>query len=1109
MRYHHAKVYFSFFFIFFVFGFLNGQPWLSDPDKKDINFFEIQKQFNAYWKDKEVPRSSGYKPFKRWEWYWENRVLPDGSFPKAGFVKDEFEKYVQKHQVKNNGQRTVYPWLSLGPSTDNGGYAGHGRINSIGFHPTDNNKIYVGTAGGGFWISEDGGNTWMTTTDDLGALGVSGIAVDPVNPLNIYIATGDGDAADNYSIGVYKSTDGGLTFAPTGLNWSSSGGNVIRRIIFDPSNANTLFVATNSGIYKTTDAGTTWNLKQSGNFFDIEANPNSVSNTFFASKSNSILRSTNNGENWSTDYTISGSNRVSIAVTPADTNYIYAVSSKSINNSFNGLYRSTNGGQNFTLRSSIPNILGWTPTGTGIDTSGQGWYDLTIVADPSNVNTIYVGAINTWKSTNGGSTWILKSHWSGASGVQTVHADKHVLEFRGTNLWEGNDGGVYKSANGGTSWVSKTNGIVHSQMYRLGVSQSDGKVITGLQDNGTKLLNTSGWTDIYGGDGMECIIHENNNRINFRSIYLGEIYRTTNDGASLGSINDHITETVSGAWVTPYILDPSNNNIAFIGFNNVFRSLDRGDNWTKLSNFSIGTLTYLAVAPSNPSVIVTGNAGNMRRTINSGTNWTTITLPSTNVTSVFIDYSNADILYATMSNYSAGNKVFKSVNGGASWTNVSGTLPNIPVNCITGVKGMPNALYIGMDVGVYRYDVATSDWVLFNEDLPNVEITELEIDFTENKLYAATYGRGLWSCDLFEPLPTCLPPQNLSVSDIQDTEIAVNWSAPSIAPSTGYHYAIVQGFGSPQSWQSTTSLFATFANLLPGNMYIVYVRSVCGSNYSNWISLGQIYTNPACSATVYDTGGSSGAYKNGEDLYWQICGPSDCYKMKIDFTAFDLETNWDALYIHNGDDISAPIFSSDSLATFAGFPAGGYTGNVLPGSFISTHSSGCLTLRFLSDQFVRNAGWQAQVTCIRRDPLVTNTSNAGMGTLRYAIDCIVSNDSVTVAPSIIGQQILLTDSTIQINKNVNIVQANTSSVYSVSANGFYPIFTINPGNSLNLKYVHLLPDSGLWGRAALNQGTLTLDNVHIIESGANLGLGSTIQNQGQMTIKGNTAIIRQ
>ncbi|MBK7697927.1 MAG: hypothetical protein IPJ39_03990 [Saprospiraceae bacterium] len=376
MRYHHAKVYFSFFFIFFVFGFLNGQPWLSDPDKKDINFFEIQKQFNAYWKDKEVPRSSGYKPFKRWEWYWENRVLPDGSFPKAGFVKDEFEKYVQKHQVKNNGQRTVYPWLSLGPSTDNGGYAGHGRINSIGFHPTDNNKIYVGTAGGGFWISEDGGNTWMTTTDDLGALGVSGIAVDPVNPLNIYIATGDGDAADNYSIGVYKSTDGGLTFAPTGLNWSSSGGNVIRRIIFDPSNANTLFVATNSGIYKTTDAGTTWNLKQSGNFFDIEANPNSVSNTFFASKSNSILRSTNNGENWSTAYTISGSNRVSIAVTPADTNYIYAVSSKSINNSFNGLYRSTNGGQNFTLRSSTPNILGWTPTGTGIDTSGQGWYDL-------------------------------------------------------------------------------------------------------------------------------------------------------------------------------------------------------------------------------------------------------------------------------------------------------------------------------------------------------------------------------------------------------------------------------------------------------------------------------------------------------------------------------------------------------------------------------------------------------------------------------------------------------------------------------------------------------------------------------------------------------------
>ena len=1099
---------FSFSFIFVLFFFhLMAQPWIKDEDMAQPNFFKIQEQFETYWKDRPVERSCGYKPFKRWEWYWQNRVLPDGSFPPAGMVQQEFEQYYKRNHQKQNGNRLPANWQSKGPSTSAGGYAGHGRVNTIAFDPITDQKIYVGTGGGGFWKTSDGGTTWSTSTDGLGTLGVSAIAVDYVDPNIIYIGTGDGDASDNYSIGILKSTDGGATFNPTGLNWSTSSNYLIRRIVMDPSDPNVLLAATSDGIYKTTNAGTTWTQKLTGNFYDIEANPHNNSNTFLATSSNKVYKSNNQGETWTNPYTVVTSNRLSLAVTPADTNYIYVLSSKSSGNGFNGFFRSTNGGGSFTSMSTTPNILGWEFDGS--DSGGQGWYDLALTADPNNANKIFIGGVNTWQSTNGGTTWTLVNHWSGASGVQTIHADKHVLAFRGTDLWEGNDGGVYKSSDGGVNWTNKTNGIVHSQMYRLGVSQSDGKVITGLQDNGTKLYDGTNWTDAIGGDGMECIIHKNDGTLFYGEYYNGNILRTMNEGQSFGAIKEHIG-SVTGAWVTPYILDPNNSNTLYIGYSSVYKSINRGDTFTNIGSLGIGSITYMAVAPSNASVIVAGHSTALRRTINGGTSWSTITLPGSNVTSIYIDSGNENIMYITMSNYTAGSKVYKTINGGSSWTNMSGTLPNIPANCIIGVNGMTDALYLGMDVGIYRYDTSISDWVLFNTNLPNVEVTELEINYQTGKIFASTYGRGLWSSDLFETLTFCDPPSLLAATDIGDTHINIQWNAPVNAPANGYDIAIVNGFGAPTTFTNTTSLTHSFTGLLPGSLYIVYIRSKCSStNASTWISLGQLFTSPACNIGVTDSGGSSNNYRNGEDLYWTICGPSDCYKVKLEFTSFSVESGWDALYVHNGNNISTPIISSGLPITLAGFPAGGFTGTSSPGTVTSTHSSGCLTLRFLSDEGTRSTGWAAQTTCIRRDPLVTNDQNSGAGSFRYAIDCIMDNDTVTIAPALNNQNIALSGSSIDVNKNMHIIQSGVTSKLVVTANDFFPIFNVFSGKNLDLKYVDLFPDAGLWGRAIVNNGTLTLSNVNIIEAISNLGSGSTIQNNGQITIKGNSHIKSQ
>lgn len=1084
---------------------LKSQQWVPglEISGDSLNFYKIQAAYNSYWQGKDLKNTKGWKQFKRWEWYWEPRVDKDGNFPSAGKNMEEFNKFLRENR---QGKRLPSNWTSLGPAVSDGGYAGHGRINSIGFHPTNNQIVYAGAAGGGLWKTTNGGSSWVTTTDNLATLGVSAIVVDPTNPNIVYIATGDGDAADNYSVGVLKSTDGGNTFATTGLNWASNIGGLIRAMVMDPNDNNTLVVASNYGIYRTTDAGVNWTQEISGNFYDVEARPDAATDYYYASSANIIYRSTDKGDSWTAVQTISGSNRIALAVTSADNTVVYALSSKSSGSGFNGLFKSTDSGGAYTSMSTTPNILGWNANGG--DSQGQGWYDLALAADPSNASTVYVGGVNTWKSTNSGTSWSLKSHWSGAPGVETIHADKHVLTFQGSNLWEGNDGGIYVSSNGGTNWANKTNGIVHSLQYRVGVSQSDDKAITGFQDNGTKLRSGSTWYDVLGGDGMDCTIHKNNSSIMYGEYYNGDIYRSMNGGASFGSIREHISGAPTGGWVTPYLLDPSNNNTMYIGFADVYKSVNRGDTWTKISTLGLGNLTYVSVAPSNPSVIVAGNGSAVRLTSNGGSSWTTITPPATNVSVVIFDPANASTMYLTAQNYSAGEKVYKSTNSGSTWTNISGSLPNIPANTIVAVQGYTDALYVGMDVGVYRYNTATANWELFNQNLPNVEITELEIDYAENKLYAATYGRGLWIGDMNETFAVCQPPVNLQITSLTNDDVTVTWQSPSPAPSMGYEYALVQGYGVPSSGTATTSLAATLTAANLGTTYFVFVRSRCGTSlYSDWVSVGPFFSSPACGSIAYDSGGSGSNYRNGEDYQWTICGPSDCYAVKMAFTAFSVESGWDALYIHNGNDTSAPLFSSGNAGTSAGFPAGGYYGSTLPGTFTSSHTSGCLTLRFLSDEAVNQSGWAASVSCVRRDPLVTNTADSGSGSLRYAIDCIMSGDTVTFHPTIPGQYINLNNNTISITKNVNILQSSSTKVL-IKAADFYPIFTINSGSSLSLKYTDLYPASGMWGRAILNNGTLTLDNTSTFELPGQLGTGSSIQNNGTLTVK-NQNVIKQ
>lgn len=763
--------------LFFVFSLtLISQTWVDKYLDVNENFYTIQSEFNAYWSTKTYERGKGYKQFKRWEWMAEPRVYPSGDVKLASHAKamEEFNSYLLANPTAaskmSSAASTSGNWSAIGPfGSPVGGDAG--RITFIRYMPGLPSTVFVGTGAGGLWVSTNSGSTWSTNTNSLVVLGCSDLAINPLSTNIMYLAMGDFDASDTKSIGVLKSIDGGVTWNTTGLTWAVSLGRKIGRLLINPKNPNVLLAATSNGIYRTNDGGTTWNIVKAGSYNDLEYKttlPFDTTNVF-AVTTTSFVRSVNGGNTFATTATglpASGVNRMAVSVTAADANYVYILCSKSSDNGFGGLYRSTDGGATFTLRSSTPNIFDWSTTGSG--SGGQGWYDLACGVSPTNRDEIICGGVNSWKSTNGGTSWTLNSHWTGGGGKPYVHADLHVVEYvNGTTCYMGTDGGVAKTTNSGATWTT-TNGTMNiAQSYKIGQSAQAGTpnyVISGHQDNGTNLWNAGVWTQVYGGDGADCFVDWSSNATLVESYIQGDFNRSTNSGASWTSIVSGITGTA--AWVAPIIQDPNNANIFYGGYQQVFRTLNKGTAWTQMGTLAgSGDVLNLAAAPSNTATFYAARATTLFKTTNNGTTWSTITsgLPTASaaITNIAVDNLDATNVFVTFSGYSAGNKVFVTTNGGSTWTNISTGLPNIPVNCITYSKNSNDAIYVGTDVGVYYRDGSMSSFTPFMTGLPNVIVNDFEIHYATSKIRAGTYGRGVWESDLYvDPLA----PPNASFS---------------------------------------------------------------------------------------------------------------------------------------------------------------------------------------------------------------------------------------------------------------------------------------------------------------------------------------------------------
>ncbi len=845
--------------------------------QKEKTFFEIQKEFNDYWAPYHVTngyyiengikkKAPGWKQFKRWEYYWENRVNPTtGAFPKTTAAD-----IYQKLKNQRNSRSSAGNWTSLGPSSSNGGYEGLGRINCVAFRPGDNDTYYAGAPSGGLWKTTDNGSTWTVLTDDNAVLGVSDAVVAAgTTPATdtIYIATGDRDGGsmwtlgsgnwnDNNSIGVLKSTDGGTTWSATGLSYSASEKKSIWRLLMDPTNHNILYAATSAGLYKTTNGGVNWTQISGYLLKDMEFKPGNTSIMYGGNTIGYIYRSTDGGQNWTTivnEYSNNG-RRVNLAVTEDDATVVYAIMSY-YNGGLFGIYKSTDSGASYTKvydgTAANHNLLGWKTDGS--DSGGQGSYDLTIAVSPTDANTVYVGGVNSHKSTDGGATWKAVNCWTGSStynkiSAPVVHADKHMLKFRSSDntLFETNDGGIYYTTDGGIAWTDKTNGMVPSQLYRLGVTSSNAnEIIAGLQDNATKLLSGGSWSMVSGGDGMECIIDSVDINTQYATSPHGNLKRTTNHWSSSTNIS---VGTETGHWVTPYVIDPNNHQTLFIGLDNVWKSTNQGTSWTKLNTTSsLSKYRSIAVAPSNSQVIYAADNDSIWVTTNGGTSWSYITgtLPTAASSITYISVKNNDpsTAWVSMGQYNADG-VYETTDYGATWNNISTGLPEIPVMCVIQNKlnTAQRELYAATDVGVYL-KLGNSNWVSFSSGLPNVVVNELEIYYNYSqpafsKLRAATSGRGLWESDLYSS-PTDPP---VAEFEADNTSVGVGQIVSFTDLSTN----------APTSWQwSFTPSTITYENSTTSTTQNPQVSFNSTGNYTVRLIATNAYGSDTMTKTDY------------------------------------------------------------------------------------------------------------------------------------------------------------------------------------------------------------------------------------------------------------------
>jgi len=820
--------------------------------------------------------------FERQQYFLNKRLpagvdqLPMDPYRSARAVINQQSPYSTRlgrtlHQHEALGQhKAATGWEWLGPGNIGG------RTRTLVFDPNDPEIMYTGGVSGGIWKTTNGGGSWSPLADHMANINVGALAIDPTDGNTLYAGTGElyrltlRPYSSMTGAGMFKTTDGGET-------WFQLAATVnedfiyVSDVVVSPNDAKTIYAATNTGVWRSTDGGITFSQSlnpqadDGGSMYegcsDLSIRTDKTDDWLLvscASRSTDdryflpgllpdacsgpcdarvyLNTAAQHSDDWQVTLTEPGMGRTSLAIHRDDQDIIYAAAANidggpdlsgdgqpDLHNGLHAIFRSDDGGQTWaaTLRNTSNNLLntqlfsyadGALNTACDNGTNwyySAGWYNQAIGVSPTNPDVVWVGGMEIYRSDDGGQNFGMASHWDAqffigpAFQAAYVHADQHGLIFHpdydGVNnkiLFAINDGGVFLTDDdsgpvtygdtapclphtNGLRWRDINNNYGVTQFY-AGDVFSDGKsYLAGAQDNGTQLGSDAAgpnrWTIINGGDGADLAINPLDDDNFLVSSQNANILRTTDGGVSYTNLwNLAASSTsptpyhLSGAspnriFITPFELDPNQPQRLFLGGQRLWRSDNQGDNWQFASpvtgNDFNDLISALAIAPGNSNRVLYGNNNGIFVVNNALSNSGSFQVGSAQprsgwVSSLAFEPGNQEVAYATYSTF-GGQHVWKSENGGGSWTAIDGTgagqLPDVPVHKLVVDPNDPDRLYIGTDLGVFVTTDGGDNWAVENTGFSQVIVEDLvirEVAGGDPQLFAFTYGRGVWKVPL-------------------------------------------------------------------------------------------------------------------------------------------------------------------------------------------------------------------------------------------------------------------------------------------------------------------------------------------------------------------------
>ncbi|MBT2526014.1 glycosyl hydrolase [Streptomyces sp. ISL-99] len=662
--------------------------------------------------------------------------------------------------------RTSGRWKPLGPTNIGG------RIVDLALDPQDADTVYAAAASGGLWRSTNAGRTFSPAwparqTQAMGAVATSSDGT-------LYAGTGEpnpgGGSLTYEGTGVYRSTDDGKTWKSAGLRDSGTVG----ALRADPRDPRRIFAAAagslyvpggDRGVYLSENAGKSWrHVLDVPNEFtgavDVQIDPADPDRVYavmwdrrrepdkrtYGGTGSGVFRSDDGGSTWRRlggGLPASGpdTGRIGLGVAASEPGRLYALVGDA-KGGFAGFFTSADAGDSWTRLPDDSKLAQ--------SQGGFSWWFGKVWVDPDDARHVHAAGVALMTSKDGGASWTGES--------QAVHVDQHAMVWdprRPSRVYLGNDGGVYRSeADGDRGWTKATY-MPWTQLYSVATTPQDtGRISGGAQDNGSlRSWGGAAFNEYLGGDGLQNLINPADRENVYACYQYGNCARST-DGGNAMTYFTQATTSDRRNWFTPLQFDPVNPRVMYYGGNRLNRSTDGGATWQPISpdltggpsrdNYPYGTLTTVAAARDGRTVWAGTDDGRVWVTRDLGANWTKVLEGQPWVTRVVVDPKDPETAYVALSGYRSGEAqphLLRTTDAGASWTDLSGNLPQAPVNDVVLAGG--GRLYAATDQGVFIRN-GSRGWRRLGGGMPLVPVDDLDYDARNHRLVAATFGRGFY-----------------------------------------------------------------------------------------------------------------------------------------------------------------------------------------------------------------------------------------------------------------------------------------------------------------------------------------------------------------------------